>query len=107
MTARAGWYRPSLESTNWGSMSRRMVASRDGTPISVWTNDGSGTPIVLCNGLGTPVTAWPRIIGDRASYRVVSWDHRGLGESERPADETRITVDDHADDLLATMDAFG
>jgi len=87
-------------------MSRRIVVSRDGTRISVWTNEGSGVPVVLCNGLGTPVTAWPRIIHDKATYRVVSWDQRGLGESERPADESHITVDDHADDLLATLDAF-
>ncbi len=83
-----------------------MVSSRDGTRISCWTNEGSGVPVVVANGLGTPVTAWPRIIHDAAAYRVVSWDHRGLGESERPADENRITIDDHADDLLATMDAF-
>jgi pimeloyl-ACP methyl ester carboxylesterase len=87
-------------------MSRRIVPSRDGTRIAVWTNEGLGVPIVLCNGLGTPVTAWPRIIHDTGAYRVVSWDHRGLGQSDRPADETRITVEDHADDLLATMDAF-
>jgi 3-oxoadipate enol-lactonase len=88
-------------------ISRRMVVSQDGTRISCWTNDGSGVPILLSNGLGTPVKAWPDVINDKSRYRVVSWDHRGLGASERPADETRISVKDHADDLVATMDAFG
>lgn len=87
-------------------MSRRIVTSQDGTRIACWTNDGSGVPIVLSNGLGTPVEAWPEVINARQNYRVVSWDHRGLGASERPADETRISVNDHADDLVATMDAF-
>jgi pimeloyl-ACP methyl ester carboxylesterase len=88
-------------------MSRRTVSSRDGTRISCWTNDGSGVPVVLSNGLGAPVEAWPELIHDTESYRIVSWDHRGLGESERPADETHIAVRDHADDLVAAMDAFG
>lgn len=88
-------------------MSRRTVTSHDGTRLSCWTNDGAGVPIVLSNGLGTPVEAWPEIINDTSSYRVVSWDHRGLGGSERPSDESHINVDDHADDLVATMDAFG
>jgi 3-oxoadipate enol-lactonase len=87
-------------------MGRRRVASRDGTRLACWTNDGSGVPIVLSNGLGTPVEAWPAIIGETGSYRIVSWDHRGLGGSERPADQTHVTVEDHADDLLAVMDAY-
>jgi pimeloyl-ACP methyl ester carboxylesterase len=88
-------------------VSRRTVVSKDGTRLSAWTNGGSGVPVVLSNGLGTPVEAWPEIIDDTDSYRLVSWDHRGLGSSERPSDESRITVEDHADDLTAVMEAFG
>ena len=46
------------------------------------------------------------IARETGRYRMVSWDYRGLGESERPADETRIAVEDHADDLMAVMDAY-
>jgi 3-oxoadipate enol-lactonase len=88
-------------------MSRRTVVSGDGTRLSCWSNDGVGVPVVLCNGLGAPVGAWPDVVDRVDAYRVVSWDHRGLGESERPSDETRITVADHSDDLTAVMDAFG
>ena len=88
-------------------MSRRMVASRDGTHLSCWTNDGAGVPVVLSNGLGAPVEAWPEIADDTTTYRVVTWDHRGLGGSERPSDPNRIAVPDHADDMVAVMDAFG
>jgi pimeloyl-ACP methyl ester carboxylesterase len=38
---------------------------------------------------------------------AVSWWHRGLGGSDRPADPTRIHVEDHVADLEATMDAAG
>ncbi len=88
-------------------MSRRTVISRDGTRLSCWSNDGAGVPVVLSNGLGAPVEAWPEVIDQVDTYRVVSWDHRGLGGSERPGDEARITVADHSDDMTAVMDAFG
>jgi len=88
-------------------MSRRTIVSRDGTRLLCWSNDGAGVPVVLSNGLGTPVEAWPEVIDQVDTYRVVSWDHRGLGGSQRPSDEARITVADHSDDLAAVMDAFG
>lgn len=88
-------------------MSRRTVVSRDGTRLSAWSNDGAGVPVVISNGLGAPIEAWPEVVDQVHAYRVVSWDHRGLGGSERPDDDARITVADHADDLAAVMDAFG
>jgi pimeloyl-ACP methyl ester carboxylesterase len=41
------------------------------------------------------------------TYRVMTWDHRGLGGSERPSDESRISISDHTDDLFAVMDSYG
>jgi pimeloyl-ACP methyl ester carboxylesterase len=64
-------------------------------------------PVVISNGLGTPHDAWPAINDRTESYRVVTWDHRGLGGSERPTDESRITVADHTDDFTAVMDFYG
>jgi pimeloyl-ACP methyl ester carboxylesterase len=87
-------------------MSTRVVCSADGTGIRAWCNDGVGEPVLLCNGLGTPAAAWPRIIGRDSGYRVVSWDQRGLGGSERPADRARVRVEDHTDDARAVLDAF-
>jgi pimeloyl-ACP methyl ester carboxylesterase len=37
----------------------------------------------------------------------MTWDHRGLGGSERPSDESRINISDHTDDLFAVMDSYG
>jgi pimeloyl-ACP methyl ester carboxylesterase len=87
-------------------MSTSLVRSADGTSIRAWCNDGVGEPVLLCNGLGTPIAAWPRIIGRDSGYRVVSWDQRGLGGSQRPADHGRVRVEDHADDARAVLDAF-
>ncbi len=37
---------------------------------------------------------------------MVTWSHRGLAGSERPADPSRVQVEDHADDARAVLDAF-
>lgn len=84
-----------------------MVTSADGTRLRSWSNEGHGVPVVICNGLGTPHEAWPAINERTESFQVVTWDHRGLGGSERPSDESRITVADHTDDFMAVMDFYG
>jgi pimeloyl-ACP methyl ester carboxylesterase len=63
--------------------------------------------VLISNGLGTPHDAWPTINRQTETYRVVTWDHRGLGGSDRPSDESRITIADHTDDLFAVMDSYG
>jgi pimeloyl-ACP methyl ester carboxylesterase len=88
-------------------MSTVMVRSADGTRIRAWCNDGTGPPVLLCNGLGAPPEAWPRLVRHDSGYRVVSWYHRGLGGSDRPADAVRVRVEDHTDDARAVLDAFG
>jgi pimeloyl-ACP methyl ester carboxylesterase len=83
-----------------------MVRRPDGTSIRAWCNDGDGPAVLLCNGLGTPPEAWPRLVSRDSGYRVVGWYHRGLGGSERPADAARVRVEDHTDDARAVLDAF-
>jgi pimeloyl-ACP methyl ester carboxylesterase len=87
-------------------VSTRVVRSADGTRLQAWCNDGTGVPVLLCNGLGAPPEAWPRITAGASGYRVVTWDHRGLGGSERPADPSRVRIEDHTDDARAVLDAF-
>ncbi|HYH26353.1 MAG TPA: alpha/beta hydrolase [Blastococcus sp.] len=88
-------------------MSTRTVRGADGTVLRAWCNDGTGIPVLLCNGLGAPPAAWPRIIAPDSGYRVATWYQRGLGGSERPADRSRVQVEDHADDARAVLDAYG
>jgi 3-oxoadipate enol-lactonase len=83
------------------------LLARDGTLLRRWDNDAAGVPVVLSNGLGASPTAWPFLQGPDCGYHATAWHHRGLGGSARPDDETRIGVGDHADDLLAVMDAAG
>ena len=83
------------------------VLAPDGTRLRRWDNGAAGVPVVVSNGLGASPKAWPFLHGEHCGYHATSWHHRGLGGSERPADEAHIGVGDHAGDLLAVMDAAG
>ena len=88
-------------------MRSRDLRSADGTTIRSWCSDGDGDPVLLCNGLGAPLAAWPGLVARYSGHRVLSWDYRGLGGSRRPVDRARVRVEDHAADARAVLDAFG
>jgi pimeloyl-ACP methyl ester carboxylesterase len=83
------------------------VTSRDGTRLQAWTNDAVGPTVLLCNGLGTNPFAWPALLDPACGVRVISWNHRGTGGSERPADHERVSVDSFVEDAVAVMDDAG
>lgn len=87
------------------------VLSDDGTRLRVWTNDVydtiDGPTVLLCNGLGTNPWAWPAFLDADCGVRVVSWNHRGTGGSERPEDRDRVGIEAFCEDALSVMDHFG
>lgn len=83
------------------------VTSADGTRIQAWTNDAEGPTVLLCNGLGTSPYAWPALLEPDCGVRVISWYHRGVGGSARPADTSRVGIDAFLEDALAVMDHAG
>jgi pimeloyl-ACP methyl ester carboxylesterase len=83
------------------------VTSADGTVLRAWTNDAPGTPVLLCNGLGTNPYAWPALLRRDCGLRVVSWNHRGVGGSARPADPDRVGIDAFVEDAVAVLDDAG
>jgi pimeloyl-ACP methyl ester carboxylesterase len=83
------------------------VASHDGTRLRAWTNDVEGPTVLLCNGLGTNPYAWPALLDPDCGIRVISWNHRGTGGSERPEDHRHVGVDSFVHDALAVMDHAG
>lgn len=83
------------------------VASRDGTRLQAWTNDADGPTVLLCNGLGTSPWAWPALLAPDCGVRVVSWNHRGTGGSERPSDRRHVGVDAFVEDAVAVLDHAG
>jgi pimeloyl-ACP methyl ester carboxylesterase len=87
------------------------VLSDDGTRLRAWTNDPEGTidgpTVLLCNGLGTSAWAWPALLRPDCGVRVISWNHRGTGGSDRPRDLHRTGIEDFVEDGLSVMDHFG
>ncbi|RYU12264.1 alpha/beta fold hydrolase [Nocardioides iriomotensis] len=83
------------------------VTSADGTRLRAWTNDADGPTVLLCNGLGTNPYAWPALLDSDCGVRVVSWNHRGVGGSDRPDDPERVGVDAFVEDALAVLDDAG
>ena len=62
---------------------------------------------MLCNGLGTNAWAWPALLRQECGVRVVSWNHRGTGGSDRPSDPGHCGIDAFVEDALSVMDHFG
>jgi pimeloyl-ACP methyl ester carboxylesterase len=89
----------------------RDILSDDGTHLRAWTNDPDGLidgpTVVLCNGLGTNAWCWPALLDPDCGVRVVSWNHRGVGGSERPADPTHVEIEHFVEDGVSVMDHFG
>ncbi len=87
------------------------ILSDDGTRLRAWSNDPHGTidgpTVVLCNGLGTNAWAWPALLDPECGVRVVSWNHRGTGGSDRPADPNRVGIEQFVEDALSVMDHYG
>lgn len=80
----------------------------DGTRLTAWRNGTTEGPRVLvCNGMGVPAQAWPRLLADGCEFSVAGWNQRGVLGSDRPADPSRVEIEDHVADAVALMDALG
>lgn len=67
---------------------------------------GEGPPLLLVPGLGVDVTFFRRIIDDLATTcRVVAFDPRGAGRSDKP--DIPYSIDGMADDAAALLDHLG
>jgi pimeloyl-ACP methyl ester carboxylesterase len=66
--------------------------------------NGSGEPLVLVMGFGGDHLAWAfQFRAFAARYRVVTFDNRGVGQTDAP--ERTYTTREMADDTAALMDA--
>ncbi len=78
-------------------------AERDSVKLH-WESTGAGVPVLLVMGLGVSATGWWRTIPVLAeSLRVISFDNRGVGRSDRPPGP--YSVAEMADDAVAVLDA--
>ncbi len=67
---------------------------------------GSGSPVLLVMGLGTPAVGWAeQLPAFRARHRTVAFDNRGCGRSGTPPGPW--TIADMAEDAVAVLDHLG
>ena len=68
-----------------------------------WDSHGTGTPLLLIQGLGYGRWGWDPIVPGLAErFRVLTFDNRGIGESDKP--EGPYTAREMAADALQVLD---
>lgn len=82
-----------------------MIAEAGGVKIA-YEVAGAGEPVLLVQGLGYPRWGWEPVVERLApGFLVVSFDNRGIGESDVPRGP--YTVAELAADAVAVLDAAG
>jgi aminoacrylate hydrolase len=72
-----------------------------------WHGPADGEIVILSSGLGGSAAYWaPNLPALSERHRILAYDHRGTGRSDRNLPAS-LTVDDMAADLLALIDALG
>jgi aminoacrylate hydrolase len=72
-----------------------------------WEEHGQGPPLILSAGLGGSGNYWlPNLAALAAAHRVILYDHRGTGRSDRTLPDT-VTVEQMGADILALIDGLG
>jgi 3-oxoadipate enol-lactonase len=67
---------------------------------------GDGEPLVLIVGLGTDISEWDGIIRWLAqTYKVLAFDNRGAGRTDKP--DTRYSIEMMAHDTAGLMQTLG
>ncbi|MGF4043578.1 alpha/beta fold hydrolase [Paenarthrobacter nitroguajacolicus] len=83
-----------------------FAEAADGAEIA-WTSEGEGEPMLLIAGQATAMDGWgPTAELLSRYYRVIRFDHRGIGRSGKGEAE-RYTTRLLAEDAAAVLDAAG
>ena len=75
--------------------------------IGIWVEEsGSGTPVLCVSGLGYSNWCWVDLAAGLAStHRVVTFDNRGTGRSDKPP--APYSIAQMAEDAIGVLDALG
>lgn len=86
-------------------MSTSVVTLADGAHLAV-TISGAGRDLVLVTGLGGTAAFWePVVPALEAHFRVIRFDQRGIGKSERGT--AAVSIEQLALDTLAVLEQTG
>ncbi len=94
-------------SANQEDSGSASTARADTVRLHIDDSGGSGRPVVLIHGWPLSAQAWqPQVaVLQAAGYRVVAYDRRGFGRSDKP--ESGYSYDALADDLQRVLDQCG
>lgn len=82
------------------------ATATDGTRL-YFEERGEGEPLLLISGQGSDHTMWNPIRQDFAKhYRVIVFDHRGTGQSDKPT-EPPYSTRGFAQDAISILDSLG
>lgn len=80
---------------------------RDGVQIH-YEVAGSGPTLLLTHGYSSASQAWDAQVADLSpDYQVITWDMRGHGRSDSPADPAAYSEEATVADMAAILDACG
>jgi pimeloyl-ACP methyl ester carboxylesterase len=87
---------------------REDYVERDGVRVWYEVYGDAPTTIMLFSGWALPLRAWKMQIAYLSRhYRVIAFDQRGTGRSDRPLGTRAYALAEHVGDALAIMDAVG
>ncbi|MFW5875146.1 MAG: alpha/beta fold hydrolase [Myxococcota bacterium] len=90
------------------TLERKQVDSLDGTRISYEVLGQGDRVLLVANGLGARLYSWqPLVEALWKDFRIITWDYRGLFESDTPKVPRRLALQNHADDAVAILQAEG
>ncbi len=81
----------------------RMFVNVNGIRLG-YDDHGKGEPVVLIGGFGANRSLWDEAVSMMDGYRVITYDNRGVGETEYGG---AFTIDDLADDAVSLLDVLG
>ena len=88
------------------TLTLKKAVAPDGAELA-WTEEGRGEPLLLVAGQATGMAGWdPVVPGLTRSFRVIRFDHRGIGASSEGGAENYSTRA-FAADTVAVLDAAG
>jgi NAD(P)-dependent dehydrogenase (short-subunit alcohol dehydrogenase family)/pimeloyl-ACP methyl ester carboxylesterase len=87
-------------------MPHTWVTASDGVRLSVDISGREGGPtVVLVHGYPDNSSMWDGVAAElRTNHRVVTYDVRGAGQSDKPSGRSSYRLDQLADDLKAVVD---
>ncbi len=90
-------------------MSTRIIATADGTDLSVRVTGPTDAPaLLLCDGIGCDGFIWRYVKRDFVdAFRIVHFHYRGHGLSALPTDDSTLTIEQFATDAWYVLDQLG